>query len=130
VDEAGADQQDVDVLVRRIFLTEYGDANLDQRVNLTDFNALASSFGATDAGWARGDFTGDARVNLQDFNVLAGNFGFSAAGPALTPQDWAGLAASVPEAGSASCALLLTVASLLKRNRRARGKILPPRSRT
>jgi glycosidase len=130
VDETGADQQDVDVLVRRIFLTEYGDANLDQRVNLTDFNALASNFGATGAGWARGDFTGDARVNLQDFNVLAGQFGFSAAGPALTPQDWAGLAASVPEPGSTSCALLLTAASLLKRNRRARGKILTLRSRT
>ena len=61
---------------------------------------------------------GKANAALRDF--LAGHFGFSAVGPDLTPDDWAGLAAAVPEPALWSGAMLLTAASLLKRNRRAR----------
>ncbi len=55
-----------------------GDANLDQAITLTDFTALAASFGSSDAHWQLGDFTGDAAVNLDDFTLLAANFGTSA----------------------------------------------------
>jgi hypothetical protein len=52
-----------------------GDANLDGRVNLADFNRLAANFGSTSSAWSRGDFNYDGNVNLSDFNALASNFG-------------------------------------------------------
>jgi hypothetical protein len=60
-----------DVLVR---YTLEGDANLDQRVNLADFNRLAAAFG-TGSVWTQGDFDYDNDVDLPDFNALAGQFG-------------------------------------------------------
>jgi Ca2+-binding RTX toxin-like protein len=76
-------------------LTRYGDASLDGIVNLSDFNRLAGNFGSANGQWNQGDFTYDGMVNLSDFNRLAANFGISAAGPAVTPADWAALAAAV-----------------------------------
>jgi hypothetical protein len=114
----GANQADVDVLVRRIFLAEYGDANLDQTINLQDFNILASNFGSSERGWATADFTGDGLVNLLDFNLLASHFGFAAAGPdGPTPEDWATLASTVPEPGSAGAVMLSLCGALLVRRR-------------
>ncbi len=60
-----------DVLVRHTF---DGDANLDERVTLADFNRLAGSFG-TSSPWAHGDFDYSGNVNLADFNALAATFG-------------------------------------------------------
>lgn len=110
----GASGSDSDHLVRNILLTEFGDANLDRSVNLTDFNILAGNFGLTGRGWALGNFSGDliGRVDLTDFNLLAANFGFSA-GPdgVVDPQDWFTLATLVPEPAlgifaMSGCALL------------------------
>jgi hypothetical protein len=53
----------------------YGDANLDGRVNLADFNRVAGNFGGTNRHWTSADFNYDGNVNLQDFNLLAANFG-------------------------------------------------------
>ncbi len=89
--------------------TLYGDANLDRQVNLLDFNRLAANFGSTGAVWSQGDFTYDGVVNLADFNKLAAKFGMSAAGPEVTPDDWASLAAVVPE--PASAAMLVAAAA-------------------
>jgi hypothetical protein len=69
----GQSVDDTSVLVR---YTRYGDVNLDQTVNLTDFNRLAAGFG-TPGRWSAGNFNYDATVNLQDFNLLAANFGLS-----------------------------------------------------
>ena len=96
-------------------LTRYGDTNLDGVVNLSDFNALASNFGQAGRIWTQGDFNYDGNVNLSDFNLLAGNFGLSAAGPEVTPQDWANLAAAVPEP---SATLLAAAACTMLRRRR------------
>jgi hypothetical protein len=75
-----------------------GDANLDGKIDLFDFNRLASNFGGTIGKvWSDGDFNYDSQTNLTDFNLLAGNFGLSATGPDPTPQDWSNLAAAVPE---------------------------------
>ena len=98
-------------------LTRFGDANLDGQVNLQDFNRLASSFGASGAFWHQGDFNYDGNVNLQDFNRLASNFGQSAAGPDVTPQDWANLAAAVPEPTVTSL-LAVGIAVATRRRRR------------
>ena len=70
---AGQSVDNTTVLLR---YTRYGDANLDQQVNLQDFNRLAGNFGATGTAlWTQGNFNFDNQVNLQDFNRLASNFG-------------------------------------------------------
>jgi hypothetical protein len=107
---------DADAVLMR--LTRYGDANLDGNVNLQDFNALAANFGSTDADWVQGDFNYDSMVNLQDFNRLAANFGLVAGPDGPTPEDWAALAAVVPEPGTLS---VIGLAALpLMRRRRTR----------
>ena len=52
-----------------------GDANHDGRVNLADFNILASNFGQGGRDFTQGDFNYDGTVNLADFNILASRFG-------------------------------------------------------
>ncbi len=59
-----------------------GDANHDGRVNLADFNILASNFGGSNRRFSQGDFNYDTRVNLADFNIFAGRFG-AVAGPVV-----------------------------------------------
>ena len=52
-------------------LLKAGDANNDNRVNISDFSILRFAFG-TSCGLSiyddRADFTGDCRVNISDFN--------------------------------------------------------------
>jgi hypothetical protein len=88
-------------------------------VNLDDFNRLASSFGTTGKVWSQGNFDYDilGRVNLDDFNLLAGNFGLAAGPDGPTPEDWAALAAAVPEPSSLTLTALAG-AALLKRRRK------------
>lgn len=62
-----------DVLLMSTFL---GDANLDGRVNTSDFNRLAGQFGAISGkSWIDGDFNYDGAVNSTDFTFLAGTYG-------------------------------------------------------
>src|SRR6185295_18526030 len=83
------------ILIRR---TRYGDATLDGIVNVNDFSKLASNFGLTGKFWGDGDFNFDNVVNVNDFSLLATNFGLVSSNPVNpTPQDWANLAAAVPE---------------------------------
>jgi hypothetical protein len=76
-----------------------GDANGDGRVNLADFNILASNFGQSPRDFTQGDFDYSGNVNLSDFNILASRFGVvlsPAAGDAAgndagddeLPDDW------------------------------------------
>jgi hypothetical protein len=93
-----------------------GDANLDGKIDLADFNRLAATFG-TGTLWTQGDFNYDGMTNLSDFNLLAGNFGLSAAGPQVTPRDWANLAAAIPEPAAMSVPFA-AVAVLARRRRK------------
>lgn len=97
--------------------TRYGDANLDRLVNLGDFNRLASNFGGSNKVWSDGDFNYDMLVNLTDFNLLAANFGLTAGPNGPTPQDWAALAAAIPEPASVSVLGLASLALLPRRRR-------------
>jgi hypothetical protein len=57
---------DMDSMIHDWLGTEYGDANLDQAVDLEDFNYWR--FNAFQSGgWAAGDFTGDGLVDGLDF---------------------------------------------------------------
>jgi hypothetical protein len=74
----------VDLLVRDILLTQYGDTQLDGEVNLLDLGRMADRWNAVQAGWADGDFTGDRSVNLLDLAILADNWGWPQAGEAIS----------------------------------------------
>jgi hypothetical protein len=74
--------QSVDSTAVLLRYTYCGDANLDGKVDLTDFTFLAANFNATgDGTWARGDFNYDGNVDLTDFTFLAANFNLTLAGP-------------------------------------------------
>jgi len=106
------------VLIR---FTRYGDADLSGNVNSDDFNKLAGNFGLTGKVWSDGNFNYDAAgaVDSDDFNLLASSFGLAATGPngEVTPQDWANLAAAVPEPGTLGLIGLAALATLPRRRR-------------
>jgi hypothetical protein len=115
--------QSIDSTTVLVAYRRYGDATMDGTVTLADFNALAANFGLNNRVWTEGDFNYDYIVNLMDFNLLAGNFGMSGSPGGPTPQDWAALAAAVPEPAllattGAAMALLFSVPSASRRRRR------------
>ena len=53
-----------------------GDANLDGKVDITDFNIFAPAFGLpTTLGWEAGDFNYDGTTNFSDYQILLASFG-------------------------------------------------------
>jgi plastocyanin len=99
-------------------VTNFGDANLDGIVNLSDFNALAANFGQSNRTWEQGDFNEDGSVNLTDFNLLAANFGkeIEPAPPGSTISFGFGGNALVPE--PTMIAMVLLTPALLTRRRK------------
>ena len=75
---------DRSVWVEDLSGTFFGDADLNQSVNFSDFLALSQSYGS-EAGWADGDFDGSGDVGFSDFLLLAANFG-SRASAAAVPE--------------------------------------------
>jgi hypothetical protein len=68
--------------------TLLGDANLDGKVNGTDFTILATNFNqSVTNAWDKGDFNYDGKVNGTDFLALAANFNQSANQSAVSPAD-------------------------------------------
>src|SRR5208283_3560166 len=75
-----------------IMYTLLGDANLDGKVNGTDFNLMATNFNqAVTDGWDKGDLTYDGKVNGNDFVLLAANFNQFASQSAVSSADEAAL---------------------------------------
>ena len=113
-----------------ITYTLLGDANLDHKVNGSDFILMAANYhDSVTAGWDKGDFNYDNSVNGSDFVLLADNFNDFASQSATTAADLAALNAfasangisltSVPEPASLGLLTLGTVAALTRRRRRA-----------
>ena len=109
-----------------IMYTLLGDANLDGKVNGTDFNLMAANFNqAVTNGWDKGDFNYDNKVNGSDFVLLANNFNQFASQSAVSAADWAALdsfaaangisLANVPEPALARIVLLAALPLLLGR---------------
>lgn len=64
---------EIDATSVLIKYTLVGDANLDSRVDITDFARLAGAFNQTSI-WSSGDFDYSGTTNISDFALLAGNF--------------------------------------------------------
>lgn len=82
-----------------------GDATGDRKVDLDDFNILATSFGTSGQTFNDGDFDYDGDVDLDDFNLLAGNFGTDLTAPAASKSRGA---LSLPARGASRMAAPLT----------------------
>jgi autotransporter-associated beta strand protein len=97
--------------------TYYGDSNLDNTVDLTDFTFLAANFNKVGgATWLQGDYNYDGNVDLTDFTFLAANFNKT-----LSPGDTGGggsLGAAVPEPASLTLMLSACAAAGATRRRR------------
>mgnify|MGYP001000151668 CR=1 FL=1 len=63
------DQADVDVLVRQILCTTYGDVNLNGIGSYEDFRIACANLG-TAGGWSRGDMDGDGTVTQADIDLI------------------------------------------------------------
>ena len=79
VDSSGdVDQQDIDQLVRNILGMEFGDADFDKDIDITDFYRLVTHYDPLGlqsfASWSRGNFDGDSDVDSADFNQSAVNY--------------------------------------------------------
>lgn len=106
------DSADVSSLVKDIFNTNPGDANLDGKVNFLDFQTLETNFDKPNRdGWQFADFNGDGVVNRADLAILIQNYG------APPPDQLAAAMAAVPEP-SACLSLTLAVSAHLVRRRR------------
>lgn len=67
------DSRDIETFVQRVLVTEFGDADLDGDVDMSDYRQLLDHFGQQ-AGWERGDFNGDNVVDFADFILLSRNW--------------------------------------------------------
>ena len=114
-----------------IMYTLLGDANLDGKVNGTDFTIMAANFNqAVTNGWDEGDFNYDGAVNGSDFVLLADNFNQFASQSAVAAADWSALEdfaaangislANVPEPISAGMMVMAGLGILRRRRRSSR----------
>ena len=105
--------------------TLLGDANLDGKVNGTDFNIMATNFNqAVTDGWDEGDFNYDGKVNGSDFVLLADNFNQFASQSGVSAADLAaldafsaanGLVMNLPEPACGGMMLLAGLGILRRR---------------
>jgi autotransporter-associated beta strand protein len=111
-----------------IMYTLLGDANLDGKVNGSDFTLMATNFNdSVTNGWDKGDFNYSGTVNGDDFVLLASNFNDFASQSSIASADLQALdffatanqitLTSVPEPASLGL-LTLSCTSFLIRKRR------------
>jgi hypothetical protein len=115
-----------------IMYTLLGDANLDGKVNGTDFNLMATNFNqAVTDGWDKGDFNYDGKVNGNDFVLLAANFNQFASQSGVSSADLAALDSfaaangiSLQNVPEPACAAMIGIAGLgILQRRRSRRPI-------
>jgi hypothetical protein len=118
----GQSVSNTDVLVK---YTYFGDANLDGKVNGTDYTLIDNGFNTGLSGWLNGDFNYDGVINGDDYMLIDNAFNIqpaplvSGVTPAeLIATDTAQVAVAVPEPGNLSLLFLGTTAFCKGRRRR------------
>ena len=82
--DGDVDSRDMDTLIHDILGTDYGDANLDGRVDESDTKVVRDHFFQFVTGWSQGDFNFDGRVDGSDFNIWNANRSESRRAKAVT----------------------------------------------
>jgi hypothetical protein len=89
---------DADVWVRELKSSEYGDADLNGRVDFDDLLVIAQHYGDATAGWANGNFDGQPGVAFSDLLLIAQSYGFGAPEESMRfIDDWSLARSLVPE---------------------------------
>jgi len=112
-----------------IMYTLLGDANLDGKVNGSDFTLMAANFNdSVTNGWDEGDFNYSGTVNGDDFVLLADNFNQFASQSAVAAADLQALDSfsaangisltSVPEPATVGLLTIGAIGVLSRRRRR------------
>ena len=65
-----ADRDDANVLIRTIFETDYGDADLNGQINFDDYARIDNGYNNGQHGWSNGDFDGNGNVNFDDYALI------------------------------------------------------------
>lgn len=71
--------------VNNVAGTFFGDADLNGKVNFTDFVTLSNNFNAA-GGWSAGDSDGNGTIQFADFVLLSNNFGQPASAVSAVPE--------------------------------------------
>ncbi len=106
-----------DVLVK---YTYYGDANLDGKVDGSDYSRIDSGYLTHASGWYNGDFNYDGVINGSDYTLIDNAYNRQGAAlTALVANDTAQIAANaaVPEPCSVLAIALLGATRLTRRSR-------------
>jgi hypothetical protein len=113
---------DADMWVRILKQTDYGDANLDRKVDINDLYLLASNWKAP-GGWAKGDFNGSGFVDAADLGLLSSKwqFGVGAGGGAPFAQALESVGLSVAAGPEPSVSALIAPTLLLNVRRSRSG---------
>ena len=116
----GQSVSQTDVLVK---YTYYGDANLDGKVDASDYSLIDSGYLTHVTGWYNGDFNYDGVINGSDYTLIDNAFNTQSvvlnSESAATTSELAeaGGSQSVPEPGSLGI-LFIAATGLLGRRRR------------
>jgi fibronectin-binding autotransporter adhesin len=108
-----------DILVK---YTYFGDANLDGKLNASDYIAIDNGFTMHLTGWANGDFNYDGTVNGDDYTLIdnAFNTQSSVSINAVAASPAAQISVSVPEPATLGLVAIGSAATLLRRRRKGR----------
>ena len=114
----GANPAASDILIK---FTYYGDANLDGKVDGSDYSLIDNGFNTTATGWFNGDFNYDGVINGSDYTLIDNSF--NQQGAQLTAQAAVSTAqiavtASVPEPSLLALATLFP--AMLRRHKKIR----------
>ena len=110
-----------DILVK---YTYFGDANLDGKVNGSDYTLIDNGFNTHNTGWLNGDFNYDGVVNGDDYLLIDNSFNSQGSPLAVGAQPAEMIAAdtaqvaAVPEPANLTICLLGTTAFCRARRRR------------
>ena len=112
-----------DVLVK---YTYYGDANLDGKVDASDYSLIDSGYATHATGWYNGDFNYDGVINGSDYTLIDNAFntqGTAISDVIATPTSEVAGDSAVPEPASLSV-LSFALLSMLGRRRRGSHPLL------
>jgi hypothetical protein len=117
---SSVDFDDINLMVRVVLDSQFGDLNLDGRVDQTDLNTFSANWGQSNRTWSSADLNGDDIVDLFDFFLLAPHWGWGVPGglaPATVVLDGVTYSTLIPEPATLGVLFGVGVLGLSRRRR-------------